>query len=61
MSFEPAKLYVSPRDLVDLLGISAATVARRIRDGGIPHIRLGRRILIPRAWVDSLAVKWQEA
>ena len=37
------------------LGISRAVVARRVADGTIPSVRLGRRILIPRRWVDEMA------
>jgi excisionase family DNA binding protein len=37
-----------------ILGVSTATIHRKVVSGDIPAIRLGERILIPRAYVDGL-------
>jgi excisionase family DNA binding protein len=36
-------------DLANELGLSRAVVYREIRAGRIPHLRLGRRIVLPRS------------
>lgn len=36
-------------EVADLLGVDPRTVTRAIEDGQLPSIRLGRRVLIPRA------------
>jgi excisionase family DNA binding protein len=43
----PSPLYVSAREVVNLTGVSLKTVRRRIKDGTLPRVRLGRRVLIP--------------
>jgi len=47
-------------EVVEILGVSRITVLRRIKDGTIPSIRLGRRVLIPAEYVDELLGKWRE-
>jgi len=37
-----------------LLGLSKSSVYEGIRNGQIPHIRIGRRILIPRIALDRM-------
>ena len=36
------------------LGVSRTTAWRRVWDGELPSIRLGRRVLIPRARLEAL-------
>jgi excisionase family DNA binding protein len=43
----------SPGDLARVLGISRNGVYAALRSGKIPHIRIGRRFVIPKAAVDS--------
>jgi len=51
-------LVLTPVETAKLLRIGRATVYEQIRQGTIPSIRLGRRILIPRA---ALMRKLEEA
>lgn len=48
---------LSRHDAAKLLGVTDRHVDRLIRREGLPHVRLGRRVLIPRAelerWVAS--------
>ena len=37
-----------------LLGLDPATVRSQVRLGTIPSTRVGQKILIPRAWVESV-------
>jgi excisionase family DNA binding protein len=37
-----------------LLSVCRITIYRRINDGEIPSIRLGRKVLIPAAFIDGL-------
>jgi excisionase family DNA binding protein len=46
--------FLSPAEVCLHLGISSATLARQLRAGTIPKVKLARRILIPSAWVESL-------
>jgi len=41
------KLFLSPRELCAVSGLSIATVRRRIADGTFPATRIGRRALVP--------------
>lgn len=51
-------LVLTPNETAKLLRIGRGTCYEQIRLGVIPHIKLGRRILIPRA---ALMKKLQEA
>ena len=42
-----------PDDLARMLGISRNGVYTALRNGKIPHIRIGRRFVIPKAAVES--------
>lgn len=48
---------ISRHDAAKLLGVTDRHVDRLIRCAGLPHVRLGRRVLIPRdeleRWVES--------
>lgn len=43
---------VTPDELAEELGISRGKVYENLRAGLIPHVRLGRRFVIPRIAVD---------
>ena len=51
------ELAVSVRRAAALLGVSEDSVYQKVRAGELPHKRLGRRIIIPRAalerWLDK--------
>ena len=46
---EAEKLVLTVQQAAEVLGISRPTAYLAIQAGEIPHIRIGRRILIPRA------------
>ena len=37
-----------------ILGISRTTAYEAVRDGSLPSIRVRRRIVIPRAWLQAV-------
>ena len=47
-------------EVVEILGLSRLTVLRRVQDGTIPSIRLGRRVLIPAEYVEELLRGWRK-
>jgi excisionase family DNA binding protein len=51
MSMEK-KLTISVPEMAQLLGISRMTAYAAVRDGTIPSLRIGRRVLISRAALD---------
>lgn len=57
-------MHLSPREFVELSGLSLATVHRRLADGSIPKIQFGGkrcRILIPRSALNSTITANQPA
>lgn len=42
--------YYSPKEISAITGLSIATISRRIKDGTIPAVRIGHRLLIPASW-----------
>lgn len=46
--------FYSMAELAQLYGVSVWTVRRRISDGTIPAVRLGRQIRVPAAAVDAI-------
>ena len=48
------KIAFSPAEVAQVLGISLNNVYALVREGAIPSLRLGRRILIPRKELDLL-------
>lgn len=56
-----SKLFISRQEAAKQLGLSIPTLERRIDDGTISHIRIGRRILIPADILSSLAQKAYQA
>lgn len=47
-------LTYSIQQVSQILGVSAVTVWRRIQNGEIPEIRVGKRRMVPKAYVDGL-------
>lgn len=50
----PERLTLTVEEAARLLGIGRSLAYELVATGGLPSIRLGRRILIPRAAVDVL-------
>lgn len=48
------RLTLTPKEAGKLLGLSRGLMYEAIRTGQIPSIRIGRRILIPRAALERL-------
>ena len=48
------KCFLSRAEAANNLGVSVATLGRRIKDGSIPHKKLGSRILIPAVAIDNM-------
>jgi excisionase family DNA binding protein len=49
-----AKLTATVPETAQLLGVSRMTAYAAVRAGVIPSIRIGRRVLVPRAALDRL-------
>ena len=49
----PEKSTISPDELAVELGIGRVLVYRKLADGSIPSIRLGKRFIIPRATISA--------
>ena len=48
------KLTLTVPEAARLIGISRMTAYSAVREGTIPSIRIGRRVLVPRAALDRL-------
>lgn len=52
---------VTVEEFAAMVGISRFSAYRELRDGNVPHLRLGKRIVIPRAalerWLDNCGGK----
>jgi len=59
MTDEPLVLTVE--EAAKLLRISRGSAYERVREGAIPTIRLGKRILVPRAALDRLLLEGARA
>ena len=46
--------YDTPAAFAERIGVPAERVIRWIREGRIPHVKLGRTILVPRDALDRL-------
>jgi len=53
------RLTYSVDEAAEVLGISRASAYEAIRKGEIPHIKIGKRILIPRVMLDDLLALWE--
>jgi len=51
---EAYKLVMTVEQTASALGISRPTAYEAIQSGEIPHIRIGRRILVPRVALETL-------
>ncbi len=51
---EATKLVLTVEQAVEILGISRPTAYEAIQTGEIPHIRIGRRILVPRVALERM-------
>ncbi|MFC1847667.1 helix-turn-helix domain-containing protein [Chloroflexota bacterium] len=51
---EAERLVLTVEQAAEILGISRPTAYEAIQTGEIPHIRIGRRILVPRAALEKL-------
>ncbi len=48
------RLTVTVEEAAKLLGIARMTAYSAVREGEIPSLRIGRRVLVPRAALDRL-------
>ena len=48
------KLTITVPEAAQLLGVSRMTAYSAVREGTIPSLRIGRRVLVPRAALDRL-------
>jgi excisionase family DNA binding protein len=48
------KLAYSPNEVAEMLGVNHHTVREAIKRGEIGHVRVGRRILVPRQALETL-------
>ena len=51
----PKRLFLSPDEAREVLGIGRATMYRRISDGSVPSIKIGKLIRVPAAALAQLA------
>lgn len=51
------KRFHTVQEVADVLRVDHKTVRDAISRGEIPHVRLGRTIRIPAAWVESIATQ----
>jgi excisionase family DNA binding protein len=47
-------LFLNVPKACEVLGISQSSLLRHVKSGTLPHVKLGRRILIPREVIKSL-------
>jgi len=45
---------LSIKEAATVLGLSSRTVRRRVKDGRIPYLQMGRRVLILRGVLDGM-------
>jgi excisionase family DNA binding protein len=50
-AIDPEQKYYSPRQAARVLGVSEYLVYQGVKDGTVPHRKLGERILVPVSWV----------
>ena len=55
MEQELTKMFVNVAEVARLTGLCLKTTKRRVQDGTIKSVRIGRRILVPVAELERLA------
>lgn len=50
----PERMTVTVEEAAQLLGIGRSTAYLAVKSGDLPTIRLGRRLLVPRAQIDRM-------
>ena len=50
----PDRLTLSVKETADLLGVSHTTVYEAIKKGTFPHIKIGKRIRVSKAQLETL-------
>ena len=48
------KQFLSPKEVEDILGVSASTISRRVKDHTIPAVAFGGMLLIPASFIRDL-------
>jgi excisionase family DNA binding protein len=48
------KYFITRQETADMLGLSLATIGRRIKDGSIPSKKIGSRILVPTEAIERM-------
>ena len=61
MNDQQNKPVMTVEEVADVLGISRGLAYEGVRDGSIPSLRVGRRILVPRARLAELLGEATEA
>lgn len=54
MNSNKAKFFFSRQEISVILGLSLATIGRRIKDGTIPSKKIGSRVLIPTEAIERM-------
>ena len=54
------KKFYSPKEAAEVLTLSSSSIARRLRDGSLPHVKLGSRVLIPASYFEQLTEQASE-
>jgi len=54
---EPEPLAVNFKQAAFLLGVKEPTIRKHVRLGTIPHVRVGRRVLVPMKAINDLTMR----
>lgn len=54
MEKHPQKLALGVKETASLLSLHPNSVRKLLRDGALPHLRVGRRVLVPVAGIEAL-------
>ncbi|MCL2443882.1 MAG: helix-turn-helix domain-containing protein [Treponema sp.] len=53
-------IFLNASQVKEILQISQSTFLRKIKDGSLPIVRVGRRLLIPKEFIENLILKSYE-